>query len=202
MKSGRLHPRLLEAQAEQRFEELRSLSLDEIRARARTEDAAAVFAATGAPRITRDELTDLEKGVRAATDEYGYPVTPGRDAARGFDRTLAGVYLDQGRLSPAEASSQEVWSFHALVLLPDVAYWRFRSESGDTNKERLVGSDLTRHAFGRLWWRALVLCMNPDGGVDEDGLKRLTFLARRTLIKSSPGERHTGSAPGRVPGSC
>ncbi len=154
-----------------------------------------MFAATGAPRVTTDELTVLIEGVRAVADEYGYPVTPGRDAARGFDRTLAGVYLEDGRLFPAEASSQEVWSFHALVLFPDVAYWRFRSESGDTNKERLVGSDLTRHAFGRLWWRALVLCTTPDGGIDEDGLKRLDVFGEADIDQIQSRRKAYGFSP-------
>uniref|UniRef100_UPI003FA793CD DUF6339 family protein n=1 Tax=Streptomyces sp. GSL17-113 TaxID=3115365 RepID=UPI003FA793CD len=62
------------------------------------------------------------------------------------------------RLVPAEAASGDVWAFLALVLLPDVAYWRYPKPPGD----RILGTDLTRHVFGRMWWRAQLVHSSDD----------------------------------------
>ncbi|NLU68429.1 hypothetical protein HCC30_14310 [Streptomyces sp. HNM0574] len=43
-----------------------------------------------------------------------------------------------------------MWAFLALAVLPDVAHWRFPRPP----RERVLATDLTRHVFGRLWWRA------------------------------------------------
>ncbi|KFU76957.1 hypothetical protein BB31_33155 [Amycolatopsis lurida NRRL 2430] len=51
---------------------------------------------------------------------------------------------------PAEAAAGDIWAFFALVLMPDIAYWRYPNPPGD----RVLATDLTRHVFGRLWWRA------------------------------------------------
>ncbi|WP_121368353.1 hypothetical protein [Frondihabitans australicus] len=69
-----------------------------------------------------------------------------------FDRAavpLIGTKLD---LSWSEAASRDVWSFLALVALPDVTSWRF----GTDNVERWVASDPNRHTWSRLWWQAVV----------------------------------------------
>jgi hypothetical protein len=65
------------------------------------------------------------------------------------------------QLIPAEATAGGMWSFLSLVLLPDVAAWRYP----DRNQYRFIGSDVmittsNRHVFGRLWVRAYVF--GPD----------------------------------------
>ena len=81
---------------------------------------------------------------------------------------------------PAEAAVYEVWSFVALRLLPDVAFWRWpmepvRGGGGELrhNRERFIGVDLTRHAFGRLWWTARVATTRA-----EDPARALDWLER------------------------
>jgi len=54
-------------------------------------------------------------------------------------------------LSTSEAGFGDVWSFLALVLVPNVVWWR---AAGSTNIERFVATDITRHTLARLWWRA------------------------------------------------
>jgi hypothetical protein len=54
-----------------------------------------------------------------------------------------------------------MWSYLSLILLPDVAAWRYP----DRNRRRFIGSDVlittsNRHVFGRLWVRAYVF--GPD----------------------------------------
>jgi hypothetical protein len=55
----------------------------------------------------------------------------------------------------AEASVRSIWAFLALVLLPDVSYWRYPHPPAD----RVIGTDITRHVWGRLWWRAHLLAL-------------------------------------------
>ncbi len=68
----------------------------------------------------------------------------------------------------SEAGSREVWSWCAIALLPDVTHWRWKwvGKSGRWNRERWIGSDLTRHTWGRQWWRAVQLQGAPSA-VDQ-----------------------------------
>ncbi|WP_350274845.1 hypothetical protein [Kribbella sp. HUAS MG21] len=77
----------------------------------------------------------------------------------------------------AEAGTRSIWSFVALVPLPEVTYWRF----GVTNVERWVATDLTRHTWARLWWQAVVFESDPEllGLLTESDLNQL--LERRAI---------------------
>jgi hypothetical protein len=81
------------------------------------------------------------------------------------------------------------------VLAPDVAFWRWRDESGRINRERLVGSDLTRHAFGRMWWRAYLLCARPDGELEFDGLQRWDVFGEADFDQIQARRRAYGGSP-------
>ncbi|CAM5732904.1 hypothetical protein SALBM311S_10310 [Streptomyces alboniger] len=89
---------------------------------------------------------------------------------------------------PAEAASRDVWAFMALVLLPDVAFWRYPQPPRD----RVLGTDLTRHVFGRLWWRAQLRCAASDVHEPYGALKILgeaafdQIYARRAALGGSP----------------
>ena len=75
-----------------------------------------------------------------------------------FDLRLAALLHSEMGMVPAEAASRDVWAFLALVLLPDVAFWRYPQPP----KDRVLGTDLTRHVFGRLWWRAQLVRSSDD----------------------------------------
>lgn len=204
MTGRRLHPRLLPTAAEARFEELcdrvwggEDPEFEGLGGSTAWGDYGVVFAATGPPRITEGELDELRADVLAAAKTSGFPGDRPADTGLGrFDRAISGVWRDKGLLFPAEAAVPEVWSFHALVLLPDVAFWRFPpARKGDKrpNRERFVGSDLTRHAFGRLWWRAHMVtarASDPDaalgllGVLGEADLDQI--LSRRRAYGGSP----------------
>ncbi len=112
-----------------------------------------VWTATGAQRTTREELAAFRDDLLASVSQlpFGEPLSIAqRDQ---FDRAVTDVYARRAGLFPAEAAHAEVWSYHALILAPDLALWRWRHTS-EPNIERFIGSDLTRHSFGRLWWRA------------------------------------------------
>ena len=196
MTEARLHPRLLPSQARLRADEFASLSVDELRQRAGLQDpAAVVYAPVGATRITLPELRDLQSSVRAAADAHGYPEPPSAEAANAFDRALAVIYLEHGRLFPGEATSGDIWSFHALVLLPDVCYWRWRTASGAMNVERVIGTDLTRHALARMWWRAYLLSVDRTGTTNPRGLQRLSILGEADFDQIQSRRNAYGASP-------
>jgi hypothetical protein len=81
---------------------------------------------------------------------------------------------------PADAASDEVWSFLTLVVAPDVAVWRFPGRADD----RLLGRP--RNVFRRLWWRGQVLgndFIDERDGLGED---ELVGIMERSTIAANP----------------
>ena len=67
------------------------------------------------------ELDALRARLLDAVDDlpFGTPLSGAqRDS---FDKAVTRVYAADAKLFPAEAAHTEVWSFHALVLAPDLA---------------------------------------------------------------------------------
>ncbi|MCA1832559.1 MAG: hypothetical protein LC750_07480, partial [Actinobacteria bacterium] len=181
MTGRRLHPRLLPTAAQSRFEELSDQvwgggepDFEGLGGSSEWRNHGVVFAATGPPRITEGELNALRGDVVAAASAVGFPSPrPSATDLAGFDRSISSVWRGKGLLFPAEAAVPEIWSFHALVLLPDVAFWRFppaRKGDRQPNQERFIGTDLTRHVFGRLWWRARMVTSRASDPDDALGL--------------------------------
>ena len=88
---------------------------------------------------------------------HGFPQAQPRGGHGPFDQQLAIYLYEQMSLVPAEATVGGVWSFMSLVLLPDVAAWRYP----DRHRQRFIGSDTmvatsNRHVFGRLWARSYI----------------------------------------------
>ena len=103
-------------------------------------------------------------------------------AAR-VDRQWSRALIEQNHIPPVVAADDGVWSFLALVALPDLARWRFPEPGTD----RYIG--LADHVFGRLWWRASVLGADLIDGLgreplDEDEL--VALFRRRDLVASPP----------------
>jgi hypothetical protein len=80
-------------------------------------------------------------------------------------------------LSWSEAAANDVWSFLALIAVPDVTRWRFRAD----NRERWIATDLTRHTWARAWWRGTVFATRPDllAELSESDLNQI--LERRVI---------------------
>ncbi|MGW5850574.1 DUF6339 family protein [Streptomyces sp. NPDC055254] len=145
-----LFPRLLAAQAKPLFEEYRQLALADLTGRVSATHDSAVYVATGGDRVPVERLLELRAGVVELAVRAGFPDHADRTANADFDLRLAALLHTETGMVPAEAASRDVWAFLALVLLPDVAFWRYP----EPPKDRVLGTDLTRHVFGRLWWRA------------------------------------------------
>jgi hypothetical protein len=158
----KLHPRLSSRFARQLYEEQSGMPLGDVVGT--STHRYATWAATGAPRVTSAELESLQKALTDAAARNGAPDVATQKAQHAFDLDVAKALWDWPHLTPAEAGVPGVWSFLALVLVPDVVRWR---ATGSSNIERYVASDLTRHTLARLWWRAHLFTFgldDPDAG--------------------------------------
>jgi hypothetical protein len=81
-----------------------------------------------------------------------------------------------------------MWAFLALVVLPDVAVWRFPNPPAD----RVLATDITRHVFGRLWWRAELL---HDPSAESDAYHLLDVFSERNFDQILARRRSIGGSP-------
>lgn len=184
---GLLYPRLLAAQAGSLHEEYRVLTIPDLVQQAATKHESAVYVATGGDRVHEDALLELRRLILDVAGKAGFPGESNRNLRAAFDLKVAAALHANMRLVPAEAASGDVWAFLALVLLPDVAYWRYPMPPGD----RVLGTDLTRHVFGRMWWRAQLIHSSddPDPYAALEILGEAAFdqiYARRKALGNSP----------------
>ncbi|TYP90795.1 DUF6339 family protein [Blastococcus xanthinilyticus] len=150
-----LYPRLLGDAAKRLHQEHLQSSISALSARHALRHPAAVFAATGGRRITQDELQQLRDDVLEVARRAGFPDEGRRQDRVSFDLEIARLLHERCGLVAGEAAVRPIWAFLALVLLPDVSYWRYPRPPGD----RVLGTDITRHVWGRLWWRAHLLAL-------------------------------------------
>ncbi|MGO4200619.1 DUF6339 family protein [Rhodococcus sp. TAF43] len=181
-----LYPRLLPEIARALHEEYRFLPIIELGDRWRSSEDSAVYVATGGARVSPEQLECVRKNVCKLAEDAGFPGEAPAGDRNAFDLEVAKYLHSESGMVPAEAASGDIWAFLALILLPDVAYWRYPEPPGD----RVLASDITRHVFGRLWWRAH-LVQQPDS---EDPYAYLGLLgesefdqiyARRTSLGAS-----------------
>ncbi|WP_433611641.1 DUF6339 family protein [Prescottella agglutinans] len=150
-----LYPRLLDRAARELHEQYSQLTVDELHDRAAFRHRSAVFAATGGRRVTDEELQELRDRIVKAAENAGFPGEGRRADRAAFDLEVAQLLHERSGLVAAEASVRSIWAFLALVVLPDISYWRYPNPPVD----RVMGTDITRHVWGRLWWRAHLLAL-------------------------------------------
>ncbi|GJF03421.1 DUF6339 family protein [Pseudonocardia sp. D17] len=150
-----LYPRLLDRAARELHQQYMRSTLEQLQDRAAFGHRSAVFAATGGRRVTEDELQDLRDRIVKAAEYAGFPGEGRRADRANFDLEVAQLLHERSGLVAAEASVRSIWAFLALVLLPDISYWRYPRPPAD----RVMGTDITRHVWGRLWWRAHLLAL-------------------------------------------
>ncbi|MEU6549733.1 DUF6339 family protein [Streptomyces sp. NPDC046915] len=182
-----LYPRLLAEQARPLFEEYWHLAPADLSRRVALTHDSAVYVATGGDRVPSGQLRELREGVLELAKRAGFPDDSDRARNAEFDLRLAALLHAEMGMVPAEAAARDVWAFLALVVLPDVAFWRYPQPP----KDRVLGTDLTRHVFGRLWWRAQ-LVRAPEESEPYRALEILgeaafdQIYARRTALGGSP----------------
>lgn len=182
-----LYPRLLPDRATPLFTAYQQLSTSELTTHVAFTHESSVYVATGGDRVTADRLQELREGILVLAARAGFPGESDRVRNAEFDLSLAALLHAKTGMVPAEAASRDVWAFLAVVVLPDVAFWRYPHPP----KDRILGTDLTRHVFGRLWWRAQ-LVRSPDAPEPYEALKILgeaafdQIYARRAALGGSP----------------
>ncbi|MGW4516455.1 DUF6339 family protein [Streptomyces sp. NPDC004393] len=145
-----LFPRLLPAAARDLADTARRSTLEELRERAGYSHPALFYAATGGVRVPQARLRELREAILGVATDHGFPHTPLGRSVSGFDVPVAEILHRDSGVIPAEAVVGDMWAFLSLIVMPDVAAWRFPK----LHPERVQGVDVTRHVFGRLWWRA------------------------------------------------
>lgn len=165
-----LWPRLRKSQAIVEYRKLGD-NIEKLAAVARATHPQMTYAATGGRRAGESSVSALAAAIRSVAVDFGFP-SAASDAERvAFDRAAAEQIYRAMDITGAEAGVREIWSFLAVVVMPDVTRWRF---SGD-NQERWIASDLTRHMFARLWWQARTFAeVTPHGSLDFTLLRGLS----------------------------
>ncbi|MGY1858081.1 DUF6339 family protein [Modestobacter sp. SYSU DS0290] len=153
-----LYPRLIGDAAKELHREYQQASIDELRSRHALRHPSAVFAPTGGRRVNTDELQRLRDDVLEIATRAGFPDEGRRQDRMTFDLEVAQLLHRRCGLVAGEAAVRPIWAFLALVLLPDVSYWRYPRPP----KDRVLGTDITRHVWGRLWWRAHLLALPQE----------------------------------------
>lgn len=113
------------------------------------------FSPVGGNRVGMKDLLGLRKSILELASTYGFPTARARDLARRFDIDCAKILHTEMHISPNEAARDGIWNFLSCVLLPDVARWRFPTDTARAAEDRLLSG--VRNTFQRLWWRAYVL---------------------------------------------
>jgi hypothetical protein len=175
-----LWPRLPRRVALAQRSALRGRSLPEVRLAARTAHPEAE-PGHWAPPVTTQQIGELQARLRATADELGWPA-PIEDGRSGeLDRTWART-LQSMQLSVVDAAAPGTWGFVALVVVPDLALWRFPG----ADLGRFFGVD--DHVFGRLWWRQHVLGADLLDGAGREPLTEdeLVAVFRRHDLIANP----------------
>lgn len=188
----KLFPRLPRTFAEDAFAKQASLAPQELVQIAGTTHPLQIWPATGAPRITGEELAGTRSDLVATAERFGWPSPLAREEQRDLDLALARVLWERVELTPAEASFGDVWSFLALVVVPDVVWWR---AAGSTNIERFVATDLTRHTLARLWWRAHLFTWDLEDSEDGWELWRASMIGEADLDQIQTRRSGYGRSP-------
>lgn len=179
MSAQLLWPRLSRGRAVQLALTLSTASLEQARLGARTSHRAAAPEPWGQP-VTDGRIADVQARLRELADGRGWPKRLDPAGAAEVDRGWGRLLHEGMQIMPVDAADEGVWSFLALVVVPDLSLWRWPG----AHRDRFIG--LSQHAFGRLWWREWVLGSDMTGDVgtaaplSEDEL--VALFRRRDLV--------------------
>ena len=139
-----------------------------------TNHSAAVPAPTGTPAtaqqlaVVREEIETALSPLQAEPEKFG---------VANWDAVAGRVLSNALDISATDASSNEVWAFLTLVVLPDFAIDRFPSMA----EARLLGWQ--RNTFRRTWSRHQVLGdMNLPDGVNPLGEDEMVNIFERSKM--------------------
>lgn len=174
-------PRLNAAHASAVITSLNGMSIEIASEKAASRHDNSFDYATAQQKVDSEALDTLRESVISVARECGFPAKPNKKAAIRFDKTVSKILDEELDMIPAEAANSEVWNFLTLVLLPDVAMWRYPNEKNNPAFERWMGEP--RNVFRKLWWRAATLGheLNEQLGEDE-----AVQIMERTNLAANP----------------
>lgn len=175
-----VYPSLPRHVASELYDDLIDAPLATLRNEASTYHPSADYYATGT-RVPSTTILELSRQIRECADALGFPEPfRTRDAYTDFDHAVPKILFDTMGIVPADAADEGVWSFLSLVVLPDIAAWRYPSRA----RERMMG--LPRNVFRRLWWRAYVLGSSDSDPTAVMGEDQLVAVMERPTIGGDP----------------
>jgi len=132
-------------------------------------------------------LEKLQIAIRHVAGSYGYPDQGRTRTATPFDQQVGTILAETMEILPADAAQEEIWSFLSLVVLPDVAFWRWPNTDAKENYERILGRP--RNVFRRLWWRSYCIGDDLSSQLLEDEavgiMERPTFGSCRSVARAT-----------------
>jgi hypothetical protein len=178
-----LFPRLDHAIASTLVTTLAESTPEAIAAQAGLSHPSAAPAPTGGIQVREVRLQGIRNDVLDLACSQGFPESSA-EGRRAFDADCSMYLAGPAKIPFAEGLRPEVWSFLTLVVLPDVALWRFPG----ARHERLTGG--TRNVFQRLWRRGSYLAV-AGSAPDRELLVRLsedafTAIFERPGLSASP----------------
>ncbi|HEV7270176.1 hypothetical protein [Pseudoxanthomonas sp.] len=147
-----LLPRLTALGISNILESVDANQLTPIKARAIIEDGASMlsYAASGGSR-SEDLAIELGRAIRDIAIRSGFPENSSQVARSRFDHEAAIYLASHPELGTGESLRDDVWSYLATVIAPDIVAWRYP----DCAPHRFSGG--VRNTLQRLWSRGQVL---------------------------------------------
>jgi hypothetical protein len=154
-------PRLDEAIALALLAEYSHLSLEDLVQRASLSHPRTTWYPTATARAGDEQLQELQAVVRRIANINGYPAIQAQGSSKliSFDQHVGPAIYSLMNIVPSDAAHEGVWSFISLILLPDVAFWRYPNRAFREDYERILGKP--RNVFRRLWWRSHIFGSGP-----------------------------------------
>ena len=159
-----LYPRLNRDAAKRVLADRSSATLEDLFGLGALENQDAAPSATGGHPVPINKLRDLQAAIREVASDAGFPKQLA-GATQAFDRPCGSTLFRLMDIVPADAAEEGVWSFLAIILVPEIGPWRFPRQSD----ERILGHP--RNVLRRLWWRAWAL--GPDLEFAPEGCRPL-----------------------------
>lgn len=137
---------------------------------------------------SEEDLAEIRSGVLSIAEDFGFPRRKQSKSATlsKFDVAVGDYLLEKMSIAPADAGLEETWNFITLVLLPDVASWRFTNSAKKPEYDRWIGTP--RNVFRKAWWRSYVLGSELNATLGEDEgvgiMERPTFGMNPVLARS------------------
>ena len=156
-----LFPRLYAPMAESYWKEISECSAEDLARRAGINHPMAAPGATGGVPVDESRLSRIRQGIRSIAIDNGYP---DRRESGTFDTECSRYLCESAAIPEPEALRDEVWNFLTLVLMPDIAVWRFPGRA----RERMLSG--VRNTFQRLWLRGRLIAQGGDCHETDWGL--------------------------------